>query len=84
MMDVPKQFVVSLQLKQLKMSVIWKEGDSVETYESKRISELVQKMNESKDVHELNKLYNEAEKELWLVYGTLFERLMKISTIWKG
>lgn len=53
----------------------------METYESKRISELVQKMNESKDVHELNKLYNEAEKELWLVYGTLFERLMKISTI---
>lgn len=54
-----------------------KEDDTMEIYESKVIANIVEKMNETKDIHELNKLYNEAEKELFLVYGTLFERLHK-------
>lgn len=53
----------------------------METYESKRFSELILKMNDAKDVHQLNDLYNKAEKELFLVYETLFERLMKILAI---
>ena len=47
----------------------------------KRVSELIQRMNEAKNVHELNKLYNDAEKVLFLVYETFFERLTKFPTI---
>lgn len=50
-------------------------------YESKIVAELIEKMNETKDVHELNELYNEAEKVLFLVYETSFNRLVKVSTI---
>lgn len=50
---------------------------SNETYESRQIASLVEKMNEATNVHELNSLYNEAEKILFLVYGVKANYLMK-------
>lgn len=49
---------------------------NTEIYESRKIASLVEKMNEETDVHELNRLYNEAEKMLYLVYGARFNYLI--------
>lgn len=45
-------------------------------YASRRIATIVEAMNEASDVHILNELYNAAEKELFMVYGARFNRLM--------
>lgn len=48
----------------------------MEIYESRKIASLVEKMNEETNIHQLNNLYNEVEKMLYLVYEARFNYLI--------